>query len=345
MKLLIVTQTINEKDPTLGFFTRWVEEFSKQVELVQVIALGVGEYSLPQNVAVHTLGKEKGRQNPFFYSIRFLQLVWKLRGTYDTVFVHQNQEYILLAGLFWKLFGKKIYLWRNHYAGSWKTDVAASFCTTVFCTSAHSYTAKYKKTVFMPVGVDTKEFYPNPEVLRVPNSILFLARMAPSKHPEVLLEALFQLQKEPMQFTATFVGSPLPEDEHFYEELKKRALPLGEQVTFLPAVPKSEAVHLFQTHEIFVNCSRSGMFDKTMFEALACGAITLSSSDDFTQLVGKEYGFPQGEALALAELLRTHLSTTSKEREKTKGALLQVAKNNALGALLEKVSKYMHTIS
>ena len=71
-----------------------------------------------------------------------------------------NQEYVLIAGWLWKLLGKRTYLWRNHYAGSWLTDVAAVFCTKVFCTSKHSYTVKYKKTVLMPVGVDTERFTP-----------------------------------------------------------------------------------------------------------------------------------------------------------------------------------------
>jgi len=58
MKLLIVTQTIDSNDPVLGFFVRWVEEFSKQCEEVTVICLQKGEYELPKNVRVFSLGKE-----------------------------------------------------------------------------------------------------------------------------------------------------------------------------------------------------------------------------------------------------------------------------------------------
>ena len=59
MKLLIVTQAVDINNPILGFFHRWIEEFSKNCEKVTVIALGVGEYKLPQNVNILSLGKNE----------------------------------------------------------------------------------------------------------------------------------------------------------------------------------------------------------------------------------------------------------------------------------------------
>src|SRR3989344_8238781 len=97
-----------------------------------------------------------------------------------------NQEYILLAGWLWRLTGKKITLWRNHHVGDFFTDLAARFCHRVFCTSKYSYTAKYSQTVLMPVGIDTEQFKPDPKVKRIPNSILFLGRLAPVKKPDLL---------------------------------------------------------------------------------------------------------------------------------------------------------------
>ena len=37
MKLLIITQAIDENNPVMGFFVRWVEEFSKHCEKITVI--------------------------------------------------------------------------------------------------------------------------------------------------------------------------------------------------------------------------------------------------------------------------------------------------------------------
>lgn len=280
MKLLICTQAVDLDDPILGFFVRWIEELARHHETVTVICLREGRHELPDNVRVVCLGSSRVR--------RVIQL-WRLsiaqRREYDAVFVHMNQEYILVAGWIWKALRKRVYLWRNHYAGSWLTDVASTFCTKVFCTSKHSYTAKYKKTVLMPVGVDTERFFLDEHIARKPHSILFLARIAPSKRVEMLVDALTTLSKNGVDFTATIVGSPLPKDELHYHELIERvhAAHLEQQVTFSPGVPNSQTPDLYRAHEIFVNTSPSGMLDKTIFEAAACGCIVLAASEEWIQ--------------------------------------------------------------
>jgi glycosyltransferase involved in cell wall biosynthesis len=299
MRLLIITQAVDERDPVLGFFVRWLQEFAKHSEQVEVICLREGKHTLPRNVAVHSLGRERGVSR--LIALRnFYRSVWKLRHRYDAVFVHMNQEYVLIAGWLWLLLGKRMYLWRNHYAGSWLTNIAAAFCTKVFCTSKHSYTAKYKKAVLMPVGVDTERFFPDERVARIPRSILFLSRMSPSKRPEMLIDALASLAHDDVSFTATLVGSPLPRDKAYYESLKEkvRELKLVDRINFLPGVPNDQTPDLYRAHDIFVNTSPSGMLDKTLFEAAASGCRVLAASADFAELTGPESHFDSATELA-----------------------------------------------
>ncbi len=341
MKLLIVTQVVDSEDPVLGFFVRWIEEFAKHVETIEVICLKEGKHELPANVRVHSLGKtERSKQKAvgsrFVYAIRFILLVWKLRREYDVVFVHMNEEYVLIAGWLWKLLGKRVHLWRNHYAGSYLTDIAASFCTKVFCTSKYSYTAKYKKTVIMPVGVDTERFTPDARVARKPHSILFLARMAPSKRPEMLIDALALLAREGLTFTTTFVGSPLSKDEAYYESLKEkvRSLSLADKVIFLPGVPNSETPDLYRAHEIFVNTSPSGMLDKTLFEAAASGCRVLAASGDWAMLAGQDFSFSPN-ASALAQQLEKTTAGTHLEKEELRRKLTPIVHSHRLQQLGE----------
>lgn len=307
MKLLIVTQTVDEKDPVLGFFVRWIEEFAQRVESIEVVCLYRGVYHLPANVKVHSLGKEQRITSRATYTLRFLLLSWRLRREYDAVFVHMNQEYLLIAGWLWKLFNKRMYLWRNHYAGSWLTGVAVLFCQKVFCTSRHSYTARYVKSVLMPVGVDTERFMPDGQIARAPHSILWLARIAPSKRLEMFSEALEALVAHGVAFSATIVGSPLPEHQSYYDELRAnvRARGLNERVVFRPGVPNAETADLYHAHQIFVNTSPSGMLDKTIFEAAACGCVVMASSQDLEPVPGAVYVFDSAQALAarLTEVL------------------------------------------
>ena len=107
MNLLIITQKVDKNDAILGFFHRWIEEFSKNVESVVVICLYKGSYSLPENVKVLSLGKEF-KQSRTKYLFRFYKFIWQERNNYDNVFVHMNQVYVLLGGLVWKMFKNKL---------------------------------------------------------------------------------------------------------------------------------------------------------------------------------------------------------------------------------------------
>lgn len=333
MKLLIITQVVDLDDPVLGFFHGWVEEIAKHVDFVEVICLRKGKYALPENVAVHSLGKEEREATRLQYVLRLYALLWKLRGRYERVFVHMNQEYVLLAGLYWRLFRKPTYLWRNHYAGSILTDIAGLFCTKVFCTSKHSYTAKYQKTVLMPVGVDTQRFSPEASVGRVPRSILFLARISPSKRPDMLLDALEILSARGTEYTAAIVGSPVKEDISYYQKIVDRGEKLN--VRFIPAVPNHKTLDLYRTHEIFVNASPSGMFDKTIFEAAACGCIVLASSNDFRDAAGDEYAF--SDALSLEGKLSMLLDESEKDRERRSIHLTSLARTESLSTLADRL--------
>ncbi|HVW82862.1 MAG TPA: glycosyltransferase [Candidatus Paceibacterota bacterium] len=296
MRLLICAQAVDENDPALGFFCGWLAELAKRFDSIDVICLREGEHALPENVSIHPLGAG-GR---IARTIRLKRLAWKLRRDYDAVFVHMNQEYVLVAGTLWKMLGKPVYLWRNHYAGSFLTRIAAAFCAKVFYTSAHSYTARFANAVRMPVGVDLARFG-TAAASSAPRSILFLARMSPAKRPEMLLRALAALAREGAEFSAVFCGSPLPRDRAWYEKLKEEARSLGiaERIEWKPSIANAQTPALYRAHAIFVNCSPSGMFDKTLFEAAACGCRVLASSDDWRALAGADSFFSSEAELAV----------------------------------------------
>ena len=107
MKLLIITQKVDEQDEVLGFMHRWIGEFARRCEAVVVICLEEGTHHLPQNVKVLSLGKEKNPSR-IRYILRFWYFIWHERNAYDVVFVHMNQVYVVLGWLAWRVLGKKI---------------------------------------------------------------------------------------------------------------------------------------------------------------------------------------------------------------------------------------------
>ncbi len=272
MKILVITQKVDKNDSVLSFFHRWLEEFSKNFEQVSVICLEKGESALPENVKVFSLGKEqKNLQFTIYnlqkirYILRFYKYIWTLRYEYDAVFVHMNQEYVLLGWKLWKLLGKRVYLWRNHAKGSLWTRLAVVLSHKVFYTSPQSFTAKFKNAVQMPVGIDTDFFKPDPSVARIPNSVLFLGRISPVKK---VLEFITWL--EGTDYTATIAGPILPEDKAYGEVVQHRVLH-NARIKMVGSVTQKGAQKLYQTHEIYVNKTPAGSFDKTIFEAAACG--------------------------------------------------------------------------
>jgi glycosyltransferase involved in cell wall biosynthesis len=313
-RVLFVSQALDESDPVLGFVARWIEELAARVDSVVAVGLRRGSFAPPANVRTRSLGKGQGKPLPKLFERlrvagRFLSIAWRERKSYDAVFVHMNEEYVLVAGWLWRILGKRVTMWRNHYDGTWKTKLAGKLCHEVFCTSAASYTARFPNARIMPVGVPLERFGAVRGAVRVPRSVLFLGRIAPSKNLTLPLEALAQLAAAGVDFRATFVGDPLPEHAGYAANLRERAATLGlaDRIEWRAGVPNAETPEIYAAHEIFVNTSRSGMFDKTIFEAAASGCRLVYASDDARELFGSGHFPLAGGAPALAAALRASL--------------------------------------
>jgi len=255
-----------------------------------------------------------------------------------------NQEYVLLGGWFWQVLGKRVLMWRNHRMGSILTNLAGAFCDRVFCTSEFSYTAKWKKTTQMPVGIDTDHFKPSPDVARAPASILCLGRIAPVKKIEGVLEALNLLHERGVESQASIYGDPLPKDVAYDASLKKYVAEhdLSARVSFRHSVPNADTPAIYGAHEIFINNTPSGALDKTMFEAAACECLVVAPSEDFGKMAGERFRVPDNDPVALADRLAEFLALP--EAEKRRAAInlrAMVVADHSLASLAEKVLAFV----
>lgn len=286
-KLLFITQKFDKDDDILGVYHCWIEKLSEKVGEIKVICLYRGKVDLPSNVSVYSLDKESG-QSRLKYIFRFYKYIWKLRHDYDVVFVHMNPVYIALGGCFWKLWGKKILLWYNHPMGNLMAKTGIFFSDKVFCTSLYSFSAKYKKTTIMPVGIDTDLFRPMPEVPQKNNRILFLGRISPIKKIEILIEVVKILDSQDVDFELLIVGSPVSDKDRVYEtRLKKVASELISKgkIVFQSSVPNYKTPEIYNSSVVFINLTPTGSFDKTTLEAMACGLPILASNKIFESLL------------------------------------------------------------
>lgn len=321
MRLLILTQKMDETDPVLGFFVRWVEEFARRCEHIFVVCLEKGEYDLPGNVEVYSLGKEAVKTengtlkiaHRLAFIFRFYRYVWSRRHGYDSVFVHMNQEYILLAGVFWRIFGMRVGLWYNHTAGSRLTEVAMRLSHIVFHTSPYAFTAGTPKSKRMPAGIDTDLFIPGASNIRTKNSLLFVGRIAPLKGVLELIHACQKLFGQGVEFSLDIYGEASTEYVAYEKECRIAAE--GLPITFHGAVSNYELPKIYANHGIFVNLTPAGNYDKTVLEAMACGVLVAVSSPAFSDIIPEEYRPREKEAESLKDVLNTLLTLDRSSRE------------------------------
>jgi glycosyltransferase involved in cell wall biosynthesis len=347
MKLLIVTQKVDLEDPILGFFHAWLVEFSKHVEKILVICLEEGEHNLSKNVSVFSLGKEKNKmhdpgfriQDKLKYIWHFYRYILKCRHNYDTVFVHMNQEYVLLAGLLWRLLGKRVVLWRNHKTGNFLTRIASRFAHFVCYTSPVAYVGEFKNSVQMPIGIDTARFI-SPDKSPSPKTILFLGRLDPVKRPETFISALKRCAEQGAVFYANVYGDPTHPDASDAVLLKKEAESLRERgmLVFHPSVRNEDTPAIYRAHAIYVNLTPSGSFDKTIGEAMASGCVIVAANEAVREVLSDALIPSDDSVEAVAECVRYALSLPEHDRQKiTRESRLYVEKEHSLVLLVDRL--------
>lgn len=336
MKLLICTQEVDTEDPILGFFVRWIEELAKHCERVEVICLKEGKHDLPGNVLVHSLGKEKSVSRSK-YTLNFYKYIFSLN--YDAVFIHMNQEYMILGGWFWRLRGKRVILWRNHKMGSWLTKLAVLFSNTVCYTSPDAFVAHYKNAIAMPMGIDTDFFILPDAVAPAPkNSILFLGRLDPVKNVAEFIKAL---SKMAITFHADLYGSPTQPDSPYAKQIAALAQSFIDKgvLTMHAGVPHERTRELYLSHALYVNLTPSGSFDKTIGEAAATGCMVVCANRAIRKVIPASRIVQEDDADNVASGMRAALDLSAQERA-TEAYKLRayVEESHSLKKLIDKLT-------
>ncbi len=345
MKLLIITQKVDKNDSALGFFCGWIREFARYFEKVTVICLYKGEYDLPANVSVYSLGKEEG-VSKFVYIYRFYKFIFLFRKEYDAVFAHMNQIYIILGGFFWRMLGKPIGLWYAHKAKSFSLWIAEKWTDFIFTNSKESFTIPTKKVNYFGHGInmgvsvrpesftDTRDKY----------AILSIGRLTPDKDQKTMIRACGILSRRGIPTHFTFVGAGAAKgDNEYINDLRTlvKNENLENKVFFTGGLPQTKIFPFFWRSNIHINACGLGSFDKTVLEAMVGGAIPIVSNEAFRDILG-EYAdrliFRRGDAESLAERIKDLLE--SDDRETIRAVLeKKVQENFNIEVLIKKITE------
>ncbi len=343
MRLLIITQKIDEGDPILGFFHSWIAEFAKHCGEVTAIGLSVGTHHLPKNVRVFSLGKERG-SSPLSMLWNFYRLIFREQKNYDAVFVHMNPEYVIVGGIPWKMMRKKIGLWYTHKNVDGKLRLAAHGADIIFTASKESFRLSTPKCKVVGHGIDTGRFGGIKHIL--PGGLFRISsigRLSRTKDYGVLLRALQFLRNEKIPIRAEIVGDPITADDKTYaNELKAEIFHRGLTETILVGgIPNAQIDVYLAKADLFVNMSQTGSLDKAVLEAMAAGIPVLTSNEGLrSTLAGFEQTslFNEGDAKDFSEHIRMFMHMSERERqllgEKLRGI---VEKNHNLKTLIPRI--------
>lgn len=345
MKILILTQKVDINDDVLGFFHGWIREFAQNCEKVTVICLYKGEYDLPKNVKVLSLGKEKLSNcyiAKLLYCFNFYKYIWQERKNYDNVFVHMNQIYVILGGLFWRAWNKKVSLWYTHKQVSLSLRIAEKLVDTIFTASRESFRLPTKKLKVMGHGIDTDIFKPAEN--KKPNDkfkILTVGRISPIKDVKTLVRAAGQLKIK--NYELQIVGKAgTVEQEKYLQEVKDlvKELNIEDKVTFVGSVPNKEVLKYYQSADLFVNMAPTGGLDKAILEAMACGLPVIVANKTLKndlEIFGKNFMFEHKNYKQLVQNINYVFDLGQEKRKKIGENFREiVTRKHNLGNLIKK---------
>ena len=343
MKLLIVTQKIDKNDDVLGFFHGWVAEFAKHCEKVTVITLGAGEYDLPRNVEVLSLGKEEGKSR-LKYTLNFYKYIWSKRKDYDDVFVHMNPEYVVLGGILWRITGKKIGLWYTHKAKNLKLYIASKLANIIFTASSESFGLKSKKLHVLGHGIDIEKFKPdNKDKVGNIFNIVYVGRISLIKNQQLLTKAVDLLvnQFNFKDFKVSFVGSPLSKKDEVYKNDIDKFINdknIGRFINFVGSVPNKDLCEIYNRADLSINLCPTGGMDKTVLESVACGLSVIALNKTFSNILPVQSILETNDAEELAK----KIIDLSKSREIQNELRLEIVRHHSSEKLIQNIINTYH---
>jgi len=344
--LLIITREVNEEDDLLGFFIEWIKEFAKHFDRVFVIALAKGNYRLPENVSVYSLGKERGNSK-IAMAFNFYKYLFRLVPKSSGIFAHTSATFVIASWPAALLFRKKIILWYLHRSITMKLKIAEKLCYKIVTAAEDSLVGfKSKKIIETGHGINAEEFKTNRNWTDGKIEILSVGRISKIKDYETLIRAALILKDKNIDFNIKIIGRPImPSDFPYFEHLKflNEKLNLDDVVKFIGFVPHNNIADYYKKSDIVIGMTPKGGIDKSLLEAMASGALILTSNEEMGRYLGeysKELIFDYGKPADLADKLTRVINWSPSEKNKTSDFLLDsVKKFHNLENLIEKIIK------
>jgi glycosyltransferase involved in cell wall biosynthesis len=289
MNLLMFNLAVDNEHVTLAFGIKWIENLASRFDHVDVVTMRKGNYKLPSNVRVWSVGTENGYSKLFRF-INFYLIVFriiKIRKI-DRVFTHMIP---IFAVMFWpiaKLNRLKNVMWYAHGTAGKTLKLAHLLVDKIVTSTPEGCRINSNKIVVIGQGVDDSVFNFSS---REPNKefrLITVGRVSKSKNIELLINAFltWKCDKDP-RYTLTIVGAATSPEEAKYEILIKNKYlnnANANRIKFLGRMDSADIYALLKESDLFINLSETGSLDKAIIESMFSGCPVVSSNEAFKSI-------------------------------------------------------------
>lgn len=345
--LLIFNLATDLDHPILGFTSLWVRAFAARVRTVDVITMVAGKIDLPENVRVHSVGRELGYSEPRRV-VEFYRHLFRILGQrkIDGCFSHMMPPFSVLGGPVLRARGIPLVTWYAHPSLTPMLKLAHFASNRMVTSLPAAYPYRTDKLSVIGQGIDTALFSPAGEGGVREDLILCVGRISRVKDHPTLIRAFARLpEKFRLVILGATAGTP---DEAYLAELHAllAELKIGGRVIFEKPVPPTGLPAHFRSCTAHVNLTPAGFGDKVAWEAMSCGRPCLVANADFAETLGHTRDallFRTGDHADLAAKLTALLAQTPAERA-TIGQYqrAQVERLHSLPRLADRVLAELH---
>jgi len=306
MRVLMITPRVDMEHDIFGFIHTWVDELSKHLEKLEVVAFGVGKARLRDNVSLHSAYSR-------YQAVKFIKLnrfLFRLTPKVDVVFTHMYPWLPIVAAPYARMFGKPLVMFNAHGHVDLKKRLAAKLVDRVVTSSDRGFNIKTNKKVVIGQGIDTNKFKPINNRIKKQDTfkILNVGRIDKIKGYDVLIDAMNEIiNNKNIKNIRLNIVAPIYDNDYFYY-LNKKISKYGIEnyITFTGHVPYVKLHKYYQMCDIFVNPSYASSLEKTVLEAMACEKPVVTSNmayynDVFDDELKKKCFFKPGDYNELAD--------------------------------------------
>jgi glycosyltransferase involved in cell wall biosynthesis len=351
VRLVFVTQTIDQDHPVLAQTVDLVRALAARCEAVTVVCDSVRRHDLPGNVRFRTFGASTRPVRGLRFMRATAASLLPRRTRPDAVLVHMVPLFVLLAAPLTKLLRVPVLLWYTHWHASRSLRLATPLVDAVLSVSSGSFPLPTSKLHATGHAIDVARFTPSDHAqTEGPLRLLALGRTARWKGYDTMLRALEHASERGLDAHLELRGPQLTEDEEAHRRELEAVVAasdiLRDRVRIEPPLARDEIPARLRASDALLSATQpreSETLDKVVYEAAACGVPVIASNtalDRFLTHLPVELRFRARNSESLAQTL-LDFSAAGPEARREAGAELRrrVVAGHSVESWAEAVAK------